>query len=473
MAEGPRRKGDTRMSRSSDHRRGGKQSARRVAYEVLRDVVERDAYGNLALQQRMNDVVLSPSDAGFATELVSGTLRMQGLYNRIIEFATKRSIDDLDSQVVTVLQLGAHQLLALETPPHAAVNEQVKLAQQVVGNRVTGFVNGVLRTISRATASQWLQRVAAEASNELERLALIHSHPRWVVDALDEALQARGRGDELEGTLRANNEAPAVQLAVLRGQDQMRMDPSGISPIGYALQGGHPAQAIRELRDSGVTAKVQDQGSQVAALALVHASPISPGEQWLDLCAGPGGKTAVLASEAIRVGALVRANEIAPHRARLVEASVRGFEDVVDVVSFDGRKPAAYDETMYDRILIDAPCSGLGALRRRPEARWRKSPADIPELGHIQRDLLAEAVKHLKPGGVLAYVTCSPHLSETRHVVEWFTASHAEVQLLPTSRIMNRFTREPVTQEAESTVQLWPHLHGTDAMFIALFERRA
>ena len=450
-----------------------KPTARRIAYDVLRDVAERDAYGNLALQQRLGAASLSESDAGFATELVSGTLRMQGFYNRIIELATERSIDQLDSQVLTVLQLGAHQLLTLNTPPHAAVNEQVTLAQQTVGRRVTGFVNGVLRTISRTSATQWGERVAADAENQTHRLASIHSHPKWIVEALGEALEAHGRAEELEATLMANNDAPAVQLAVLRGVEHLNMDPVGISPIGYELEGGHPLQIIESLHDSGITAKVQDQGSQVAALALVHATPVSPGEQWLDLCAGPGGKTAVLCAEAEHLGAQVRANEIAPHRAKLVEASVRGFEDVVTVVSFDGRESAAYGEKLYDRILLDAPCSGLGALRRRPEARWRKTPADIPELRSIQQDLLQEAVRHLKPGGVIAYVTCSPHLHETRDVVSWFVAHQPGVRQLPTASIVNQITREPVARDGELVVQLWPHAHSTDAMFIALFQRNA
>ncbi|MET0297917.1 MAG: RsmB/NOP family class I SAM-dependent RNA methyltransferase, partial [Microbacterium sp.] len=223
--------------------------------------------------------------------------------------------------------------------------------------------------------------------------------------------------------------------------------------------------------------RVQDEGSQLAALALTRAFPVAEGERWLDLCAGPGGKTAVLAAEALAHGASLEANEISPARAGLVRQAIAGVPLHVEVTEQDGRRRAAENPDTYDRILVDAPCTGLGALRRRPEARWRKSPADVPELTELQRGLLSSAVSALKPGGVVAYVTCSPHLAETSGVVvevrrEWgdaieelsardavTAASRSDPGLLPQA-------------DGSGRAQLWPHRHNTDAMSISLLRRR-
>lgn len=445
--------------------------ARFVAYEVLRDVADRDAYANLALQARIREARLNDQDAAFATELTSGTLRFAGKYDAIIELATGRKISAIDPAVHTVLQLGVHQLVTLETPKHAAIHEQVELAKGVAGMRTSGFVNGVLRTVSRTSPEEWEARIVEGIGTDRDRLATLHSHPRWIVDALADALDAEGRGSELEATLIANNEPPRVQLAILEGEMTPELAgetliATGVSPLAYELSSGNPAQVIAALIGAGVTAKVQDQGSQLAALTLTEAAPVRAGEAWLDLCAGPGGKTAVLAAAARQHGATVRANEVTPHRAELVRSSVKDFTDVVTIVSHDGRSEEAYDATEYDRILVDAPCSGLGALRRRPEARWRKKPSDVEPLHTLQRELLSAATAHLAPGGFLAYVTCSPHLHETRDVVEQHLREHEELELCESTVRVNG------AGDHAATVQLWPHRDNADAMFIALMRKK-
>lgn len=446
--------------------------ARLLAYEVLRDVDTKDAFANLALQTRLRATKLSAQDAAFATELVSGTLRLAGRYDAILEIVTRRSVSQLDPEVHSVLRLGAHQLLTLDTPAHAAIHEQVELAKHVAGQRTAGFVNGVLRTISRTTPEEWLERIAQRSNTERERLARVHSHPEWVVDALAEALSAHGMASELEVALAANNESPKVHLAYLSGEPPE--EAQGISPLGDELASGNPGGIIREAARTGDVVRVQDQGSQLAALALVHAAPIQQGETWLDLCAGPGGKTAVLATAAERAGASLRANEVAPHRADLVRAAVAQTGVPVPVVAHDGREASAYDAAEFDRIMIDAPCTGLGALRRRPEARWRKRPEDVDELTTLQRELLEAATAHLAPGGIIAYVTCSPHLAETRGVLDAHLAAHAELTELDAKSVVNAIARVPVPQGSSEalSVQLWPHRDGTDAMFISLMRKQ-
>lgn len=482
-------------------------AARLVAYDVLRDVDERDAYANLALPGRIREAELDGRDAGLATELVSGALRWRGRYDRIIELAAGRKIDDIDPRTRNVLRLGVHQLLGMRTAAHAAVNESVELQRRVANQNAAGFVNGVLRTVGRSTPEEWDATITAEAGSPDEALALRTSHPAWVVRALRDALRSEGRESELDALLAADNEAPRVSLVVLPGSElapeeaaaalaptdrvgveneysdrpdetpdgqlpQTALRAAGPSPLGLELSGGDPARAIAAIREPDGVVRVQDQGSQLAALALTRVRPVREGERWLDLCAGPGGKTAVLGAEALLGGATVRANEVSEHRAELVRRSVVAVSDVVDVVSHDGRDAAAYGEGTFDRILVDAPCTGLGALRRRPEARWRKQPSDLPELTGLQSELLDAAAARLAPGGILAYVTCSPHLAETRIAVERMLKRSPGLTELDARAALRHVARGELDIAGEAlSAQLWPHRHGTDAMFVALFQR--
>lgn len=486
--------------------------ARLVAYDVLRDVEEREAYANLALPGRIREAGLDTRDAGLATELVAGALRWRGRYDRIIELAAGRAIDDVDSRTRNVLRLGIHQLLGMRTAAHAAVNESVELQRRVGNQNAAGFVNGVLRSVGRRTNEEWDEAIAAESRTPDDALAARTSHPAWVLRALRDALRHEGRESELDELLAADNVAPRVSLAVLpvseltaaeaasamaptdtetapgevhgggadpESDHEAEIAPSrpvlraaGPSPLGLELSGGDPARAIAAIREPEGLVRVQDQGSQLAALALTRVREVRPGERWLDLCAGPGGKTAVLGAEALLGGASVRANEVAEHRAELVRRSVVGVADSVEVVSHDGRDPAAYGDELFDRILVDAPCTGLGALRRRPEARWRKQPSDIPVLTALQSELLDAAAAHLAPGGVLAYVTCSPHLAETRIAVDRFLKRTPGLTELDARAALRSVARGELDIAGDAlSAQLWPHRHGTDAMFVALLRR--
>jgi len=509
---------------NSGHRRnhGPRQtSARRVAFDVLRAVQVDDAYANLLLPTRIRRAGLTARDAAFATELTYGSIRMLGRYDAIVALASGRRIDDIESDVLDVMRLGAHQLLGMRTPTHAAVSATVELAREVGAHRATGFVNAVLRKVGARTDDEW-DALITEGRGGDALLAARWSHPVWVVSALRDALAAERSRDELAALLAADNVAPRVQLAALPGlatdedvtaatahaavvddvpddvdvpsdepapaalgaaadEDTEAAPPVRptdheadlpVSPVGIRGISGDPA------RVPGVSAgrlRVQDEGSQLAALALSRSSAVRPGERWLDLCAGPGGKAALLAAEAAQGGAALVANELVPARAGLVRKALAGFGDGVTVVEGDGRR-FGHDGAgvTFDRILLDAPCTGLGALRRRPEARWRKQPEDVPELAALQAELLDAAVRVLAPGGTLAYVTCSPHLAETRGQVDALMARHGGVleQLDTASVVRSVAARDPQVADG-TTAQLWPHRIGTDAMFIALFRRVA
>ncbi|GAA2460395.1 transcription antitermination factor NusB [Agromyces soli] len=451
--------------------------ARIVAYEVLEAVRDDEAYANLLLPKRIERSKLSPADAALATELTYGTLRIQGYYDRIIELVSERERTAIDPVVLDILRLGAHQLLATRVPVHAAVNEQVVLAKRLAP-AASGFVNGVLRTISRSTPEEWRGWVADETTGgELERMAVLESHPEWIVRAFAQALEREGRAEELESLLVADNAAPRVNLVALPGLGDEPVEelgaPNRFSPIGFTAAAPFELIAAHEGR-----IRVQDEGSQLAALALSRARPVEPGERWLDLCAGPGGKTAVLAAEALATDAVLVANELGEARAELVRKAVAGVPLDVPVRVGDGRSVAAAEldsPAGFDRILLDAPCTGLGALRRRPEARWRKQPGDVAELTALQGELFDHAVELLAPGGLLAYVTCSPHTSETHGTLaaamrRW----DGVVEPVDTRSVVDSVARDELDLAgAPETVQLWPHRHGTDAMFIALVRRVA
>lgn len=470
---GDRRGAGTKQgaSRRSDGTHRSASPARRVALDVIRAVDESDAYANLLLPVRIDRFELSGMDAALATELTYGTLRYSGFYDRVIAIASERDVADIDPAVRDALRLGIHQLLRTRVAPHAATHETVQQVDHYTRGRATGFANGVLRRASEASLDEWRARVAETAKNEDERLSLLASHPEWIVRALRQSLASEGRADELDALLDADNEPASIALAALPGLAPLMEDaPLALSPVGFRMQGGDPARR-HDVQDGVV--RVQDEGSQIAALALARVD--APAGPWLDMCAGPGGKAALLAAEATHRGEELVANEVVPHRAELVRDALRPFESGVRVTGDDGRDIGPAFPGRYARVLLDAPCTGLGALRRRPEARWRKRPADVGQLSKLQRELLDSAIDATMAGGVIAYVTCSPHVSETTAVVDRAVAQRDDVERIDTVEAIESFTLESIHApegRSRESVQLWPHRHGTDAMFIALLRKK-
>ena len=422
-------------------------SARLIAYRLLRAVNANGAYANLALPRLITEAGLDARDAAFATELGYGTVRAAGVLDEIIAACSTRG--DVQPEVRDVVRLGAYQLLRTRVPPHAAVATSVDLARQAGLARAAGFVNAVLRAVGRHDWTTWTDRLAA-GGGPLRALALRTAHPEWIAAAFRDALG--GDLDETAAALAADDVRPQTHLVAWPGRidrDELLAESGGspgpYSPYAVRLSGGEPA-ALTAIQQH--QAGVQDEGSQLCALALAAVPITGRDDRWLDLCAGPGGKTALLAALGALRGATVTANELREHRAELVRRATQPWDVSVQV----GDARALTGE--YDRVLVDAPCTGLGALRRRPEARWRRDPADVAPLAQLQRELLAAALRLVRPGGVVAYVTCSPHRAETTEVV----AAHELIDARPYF---------PPAGPGPS-VQLWPHVHGTDAMFCAL-----
>jgi 16S rRNA (cytosine967-C5)-methyltransferase len=492
-------------------KRGGSRRGdvpRRTAYDVLAAVEEREAYANLLLPKLLTQRSLSGRDAALATELTYGTLRGLGTYDAVLAACSDRPLDKLDPPVRQVLRLGTHQLLSTRVGSHAAVATSVDLAKAVVGPRVSGYVNAVLRRVATRDAEQWTDLVSPARETDPDGyLAVRYSHPRWIIGAYREAL-GDAAADEIEAALTAGNERPRVTMAVLPGgPDRDAVLPDGAtasrwSPYGFTLPGGDPAGLIE-----GGRAAVQDEASQLAAIVLSRVPVEGPDEAWLDMCAGPGGKARMLYGLAGLAGANLVASDMHPHRAGLIKQALdsaarkgaastgaagngavadgaerRGGQSAVLVA--DGRVPP-WREGGFDRVLVDVPCSGLGALRRRPEARWRKSEADLPALGDLQRALLRSALAAVRPGGVVAYVTCSPVPAETSGIVESVlgeTGTSAAdageagargtgaAEILDAPAVLSQVPdlRAPDPRFA----QFWPHRHGTDAIFLALLRRK-
>ena len=442
-----------------------------MAFELLRAIEVDDAYANLELPKLLEEAGLDSRDASLAQELAFGTIRNQYFYDRIIEVGSKRKVAAIDRNSLLLLRLGTHQLLGMRIPAHAAINETVDLAKVVINIGAGGFVNGILRRVGEKTRDQWLVLLKEKTPDPIEALAIEYSHPVWVIRALQQALRLDGREDELEMLLASDNQPPLVNLALIPGKqaDTSEFVSGHSSPIGFVLKEGDPGK-LPQVRDGKM--RVQDQGSQLTALLLSRARPIEEGELWLDLCAGPGGKAAVLAAEAKIAKAHFYANEVAPHRAKLVKQALSKIDNDVEISCKDGRDFGNEYSEKFDRILLDAPCTGLGALRRRPEARWRKQPSDVADLTKLQENLLESAWLALKPKGLLAYVTCSPHNAETVAVVDWLKRKFGEeVELLDAGSILSRIMPGLKLNTARKTVQLWPQIHETDAMFMALLTK--
>jgi 16S rRNA (cytosine967-C5)-methyltransferase len=468
---------------------------------VLQAVSAEDAYANLALPTSIRRHHLDRRDAGFATELTYGALRGQGTYDAVLASCVDRPLEQLDPAVLDALRIGAHQLLAMRVPAHAALDQTVGLARAVIGAGPSSLINAVLRRVAAQDVAAWTAQLTAGMTDESKIAALEFSHPEWIVRALRQSLVAHGRSvGEITALLEADNAAPVVNLVALPGLGDLSealeagFAPGPLAP-GSALSSGGDLARLSSVRAG--TTRVQDVGSQLVARALAAAevlpseaasqagapdgpqtgstSGVRDGGRWLDLCAGPGGKAALLAALAAEQGASLLANEPAPHRAKLVRQALAPVpHDVWEVRVGDGREVGEQQPESFDRILVDAPCTGLGALRRRPESRWRRQPSDVAALGPLQRELLASALKAVRPGGVVGYATCSPHPAETLAVVEDLLRKREDLELLDAGAVLDSVSLAGDLGAGNGmTAQLWPHLHQTDAMFLALIRKKA
>ena len=434
-------------------------AARLLAFDVLTEVNRNDGYSNLLLPQALNASKLDDRDRSLVTELLYGTLRMQGKHDWVLAQVSDRPWSEVDPGIVDICRLGVHQIHEMRIPDHAAVAATVEVARKRIGESKASFVNALLRSVTRKSIEDWFAPLTT-LSDPVERLAITYSHPEWIVSAYYDLLKD---WIEVESALRINNEAAIPTLVSWPGfstqQDLLDIggEPTEFSPYGVHWKGNPGALDLIKARKIGV----QDEGSQLVAQVFSKAAA---GNSWLDLCAGPGGKAALLSSIARERGITFTANEISQARAELVKQVVHGDRVIVS----DGRLIGLSDEK-FDAILIDAPCTGIGALRRRPEVRWRRTLQDLRALTQLQRELVDSAIQALNPGGVLGYATCSPHLAETSIQIADIKNKHSNLQQIIVDDFLPSSLHDATRDGAMS---LWTHKHGTDAMYLALFRKK-
>lgn len=420
-------------------------ASRRAALEALRQVDEDDAWSTVVVPAAV-DVLDERRDRAFASHLAYETLRWEGTLDHLLAAHVTRDLADVEPALRRVLRLGALQLWHSDVPAHAAVQTSVELAREVVPRRradgAAGFVNGVLRSLARSLAAAPPRWPTAPR----DRTAVTTGHPRWIVDELADRLGLpraaavlAADSDPAGTTLRARDDRDAL-LAELREQG-VEARPGAHAPEAVAVTGVDPrtVPAVAEGR-----ARPQDE----ASMLVVHATGVEPGDRVLDLCAGPGGKTTHLATLAGPTGR-VTAVELHDHRADDVRRAAAAMGLDVDVRTGDAAEPPLDPDERFDRVLLDAPCTGLGVGRRRPEVRWRRSADDVAALAALQQRLLRRAGQWLAPGGRLVYAVCTWTGAETVDVVAAAT---------------------PDGLVCTSQQQLLPDSDGTDGMFIATFE---
>ena len=433
---------------------------RLLAFDLITEVNRNEGYSNLLLPQALSSSALEERDRNLVTELVYGTLRMQGKHDWVLAQISDRPWSEVDPGIIDVARLGVHQIHEMRIPDHAAVAATVEVARKRIGESKASFVNALLRSVTRKSIDDWFAPLL-DIKDPVLRMSIQYSHPEWIISAYYDLLKD---WQQVEAALEINNVPALPTLVSWPGYStQEELIALGAEATTYSTLGarwkGNPG-SLETIRHR--LAGVQDEGSQL--VATVFAS-VASGASWLDLCAGPGGKAALLSSIAAQRDISFTANEISTPRADLVRRVVHGAR----VWTGDGREVATHGES-FDAVLIDAPCTGLGALRRRPEVRWRRTLKDLRELTQLQRELINSAIEVINPGGVLGYATCSPHLAETTVQVSEIIKKHPEMELVDITPYLPQSLENATRGGA---MALWTHLHGTDAMFLAVLKKKS
>lgn len=433
---------------------------RLLAFDLITEVNRNEGYSNLLLPQALTSSSLEERDRNLVTELVYGTLRMQGKHDWVLAQVSDRPWGEVDPGIIDVARLGMHQIHEMRIPDHAAVAATVEVARKRVGESKASFVNALLRSVLRRSIDDWFAPLA-DIKDPVVRMSIQFSHPEWIISAYYDLLKD---WDQVEAALAINNIPARPTLVAWPGYSTqsdliaLGAEATTYSQLGARWKGNPGSLELIRHRLAGV----QDEGSQLVATVF---AAVASGSKWLDLCAGPGGKAALLSSIAAQRGVAFTANEISTPRAELVKRVVHGAR----VWTGDGRDIATRDES-FDAILIDAPCTGLGALRRRPEVRWRRTLMDLRELTQLQRELVKSAIGSLKNGGVLGYATCSPHLAETTVQVNDILKHYPEMELIDLAPYLPDSLTDAVR---DSAMALWTHRHGTDAMYLVVLRKKS
>lgn len=444
-----------------------KLSARDVALNVLTDVEASGSYSNLQLNQALVQAGLERADAGLTTEIVYGTISHLNTIDYFLGRFVAKGMHKLQPWVRSLLRLSFYQIYYLDRiPPHAAVNEAVNIAKRRGHQGISGMVNGVLRNVLR----QLDELVIPDNLSAVQRISLQYSHPEWLVERWVQQFSE----SVTEQICMSNNEPPAVSVRVNTNKttrEQMLKtlndagyyaQPSTIAPDGI-LVGGSGNMALTDWYRDGMLS-IQDESSMLVAEAVQP----EPGMSILDCCAAPGGKTAHIAEKMHNQGHII-ANDIHEHKRKLIDDQAQRLHlSVIDTAVGDAMAlPERYEAASFDRILLDAPCSGLGVIRRKPDLKWNKSASDIKEIAALQRRLLERVSSLLKPGGILVYSTCTIEQSENEDVVRSFVDTHPQFEPVVVPLFADKLAHATASEQAALGVQILPQDYHSDGFYIA------
>jgi len=451
--------------------RGRSLTAREAALEVLARVEHEGAYSNLDLGRTLRKAALGRQDAALATELVYGTIQRRNTLDYWLESFVAGGLDRLEPWVGSLLRMSLYQIVWLERiPDHAAVHEAVAIARKRGHGGIAGLVNAVLRNCLRFRD----QLAIPDTGDPVRRIALAHSHPEWLVDRW---IRQFGEA-EAEAICAANNAPPraGIRANLLRltreelverlRRKGLEAEPSPLSAAGVAVSGGGNLADLPEFREGLFS--IQDESSMVVADAVDPA----PGMKVLDCCAAPGGKSAHLA-EKMKDKGEVWANDVHPHKERLIrsQASRLGLASIRTLVSDAAELGLRFPPASFDRILLDAPCSGFGVIRRKPEIKWNRRPGDPESLAETQLKLLDAVSGLVRPAGIVVYSTCTLDYTENEEVVRKFLEAHPEFETDGNFGCVAEEVRAKAAI-APGMLRILPHMFRTDGFFIARLRRK-
>ncbi|SDN26280.1 16S rRNA (cytosine(967)-C(5))-methyltransferase RsmB [Alkalicoccus daliensis] len=436
-------------------------NVREAALDALLKIEKNQAYSNLLLNDIINKKSLSAIDVPLFTQIVYGTIQQKKKLDFILESYSKKPLEKLESWVVTLLRLSLFQLMFLDrVPDHAVLNEAVNIAKKRGHKGIAGLVNGMLRTYLREGSPSF-----EAIKDPVKRLAVETSHPEWMI-----ARWTKHYGREQAAAIaEANNEAPVTsvrinEISAKKSSVIKELEAEGLSVeesplLSNALRVRNgSAAATAAFREGRIS--IQDEGSMLVGMAV---SP-QKGETILDSCAAPGGKTTHIA-ELLNNTGTVYSMDLHDHKVKLISEQVQRLH-LNNVITQTGDARKVEDLPLFDRILIDAPCSGLGVIQRKPDMKWSKKEEDITRLVQIQADIMDHIWKFLKPGGELIYSTCTIDYEENDSQINRFLEAHKDAA--PNLKLMEKFPANLVEHfDSKNTLQLLPGKYGTDGFFIA------